>query len=74
MAEDEVKKTGGQVDGKGLAHFISSFPAGGADATGPDRFDSNQKRNLQIMLMQADDLVFLTILFLLFCDQLFFYF
>lgn len=36
MAEDEVKKTGGQVDGKGQAHFISSFPAGGADATGPD--------------------------------------
>ena len=40
MAEDEVKKTGGQVDGKGLAHFISSFPAGGADATGLSQHDS----------------------------------
>lgn len=74
MAEDEVKKTGGQVDGKGLAHFISSFPAGGADATGLSQIRFQSKRNLQIMLMQADDLVFLTILFLLFCDQLFFYF
>lgn len=45
MAEDEVKKTGGQVDGKGLAHFISSFPAGGADATGLSqiRFQSKKK-------------------------------
>ena len=76
MAEDEVKKTGGQVDGKGLAHFISSIPfqLGELMRRVFPRFDSNQKRDLQIMLMQADDLVFLTILFLLFCDQLFFYF
>lgn len=68
MAEDEVKKTGGQVDGKRLQ--LASVPLQvGADATGLFRIPSKEEIS-KLILMQTGDLVIFTILYL--NEQVFF--
>lgn len=68
MAEDEVKKTGGQVDGKRLQ--LASVPLQvGADVTGLFRIPSKEEIS-KLILMQTGDLVIFTILYL--NEQVFF--